>query len=179
MTKAYRIINIFCSNVHINNFALIKSQKFCIKSSDSNNEYNSDSIPCTSSYANSYTDPYADPCTDPYTDPYTNPYTNSYTNLDAESQNNDDEHYSTAVRRKTIDRNKEDKSVKKIQKEIEEECGTNLNDLEQNSDKKHQLHIDQIVRKVISHRETIQVELRRVTTEWLVTDFLLFITVHG
>ncbi|CAG8508591.1 13403_t:CDS:2, partial [Cetraspora pellucida] len=142
---------------------------------NSNNKYNSNSIPYTSSYADSYANSYADPCTDLYTNPYTNPYTN----LDAKPQNNDDEHHSITARRKTIDGNKEDKSVKKIwiiilKKGIEEEY-----DLKQNSDKKHQLHIDQMVRKVMPYRETIQAELRRVTTEWLVTDSLLFITVHG
>ncbi|CAG8777312.1 7107_t:CDS:1, partial [Dentiscutata erythropus] len=76
-----------------------------------NNEYNSDSIPCTSSYANFNVDPYANP----YTDPYSNdPCTDSYINSDAEPQNNDDKLCSTTARRKTIDGNEEEKSVKKI-----------------------------------------------------------------
>src|SRR6185437_15616606 len=181
---------------------------------DSNNEYNSDSIHCTSSYADSYADPYADPYVDPYADPYTDPYANS----DAEPQNNEDELHNTAARRKAIDENEEEKNVKKIRVNItdpvnkkgcvksyvwdyfqiekgraickiiilkkgkEEECGTNYkydtgtgnmklhlrvkhgilgpDDLEQNLDKKHQLRIDQMVRKVMPHRETIQAELR-------------------
>ncbi|CAG8785090.1 35950_t:CDS:2, partial [Gigaspora margarita] len=46
---------------------------------DSNNEYNSDSIPCTSSYADSYADPYADPYVDPYSDSYADPSQHSKT----------------------------------------------------------------------------------------------------
>ncbi|CAG8624680.1 3901_t:CDS:1, partial [Dentiscutata heterogama] len=53
-----------------------------------NNEYNSNSITCTSSYANSNIDPYADPYADPYVDPYSDSYAdlciNPYTSSDAE-----------------------------------------------------------------------------------------------
>ncbi|CAG8491184.1 1557_t:CDS:2, partial [Cetraspora pellucida] len=171
---------------------------------DSNNEYSSDNISCTSPYIGSYVDPdvnpycnsYGDSYDDSYDDPYTNLYNNPYTNSDAELQENDNKPDNTAARRKTIDETAEEKSVKKIRVNItdpiivlkkgqEEVCGTNYkyntrtrnmklhlrakhgilgsNDLKQDTDKKHQLHIDKMVRKVTPHKEIIQAELRRVT----------------
>ena len=39
---------------------------------------------------------------------------------------------------------------------------------------KHQLQIDQMIRKVIPHRASKQAELKQVTAEWLITDSLPF-----
>ena len=43
---------------------------------------------------------------------------------------------------------------------------------------KHQLQIDQMIRKVIPHRASKQAELKQVTAEWLVTDSLPFNVIH-
>ncbi|CAG8753925.1 15444_t:CDS:1, partial [Cetraspora pellucida] len=47
-----------------------------------------------------------------------------------------------------------------------------------NSDEKHQLQLDEIVKKATPHHTPKQAELKKVITEWLVTDALLFSIVY-
>ncbi|RIB03610.1 hypothetical protein C2G38_2224551 [Gigaspora rosea] len=81
---------------------------------DNNNEYNSNNIPCASSYIDPYADSYAEPYADPYADLCTDTCTDPYTNSEVEPQDNDNELHSTTARRKTIDRTEEEKKIKKI-----------------------------------------------------------------
>ncbi|RIB21374.1 hypothetical protein C2G38_2176777 [Gigaspora rosea] len=89
---------------------------------DNNNEYNSDNIPCVSSYIDPYAESYADSYAEPYPNPYADPYadlctdtcTDPYTNSKAKPQDNDNELHSTTARRKTINRTEEEKKIKKI-----------------------------------------------------------------
>ncbi|CAG8500401.1 13221_t:CDS:1 [Cetraspora pellucida] len=53
------------------------------------------------------------------------------------------------------------------------------NELQSNLDEKHQLTIAQMFKKVIPHSESKQLELKRITAEWLVTDSLPFNVVYG
>ncbi|CAG8795977.1 15466_t:CDS:1, partial [Cetraspora pellucida] len=86
-----------------------------------------------------------------------------------------------------------------LKKGVEDECGTDYkhdggtsnmkfhlqtkhgilgpNDLKSNPSKR-QLQINEMIRKVPPHKETIQTELKRITAEWLVTDSLPFNVIH-